>query len=296
MVPRVRSDAAGSSTCSFPTHRHVHARSCFCFADDQVVANDLKRYSFTTGELYDERTAIAVLLEKLITDGGRYTKYHPNVMLALFASHGGAQSGKMPDFGVEKSKFEELKVVAKTSIAPAANYLIRSGAVTAEELRQYAATRINRQPFEDIASAPFHDVHYQKLIDGAIEASNDFSESDLARLDEHLERIRIYGANIVEAEHRHLRGMVDSCAGKHFESELSPVVLPPDDIVPDASDAAIRPDAADAPSVLVPTPTPSVIHICQIPGCRRRPESDPCGLQQASQDLCLRRVPIFGWA
>ena len=59
------------------------------FSDDQVVANDPKCYRFTTGALYDERTAISVLFEQLITDGGRSTKYHPNVMLALFASHGG---------------------------------------------------------------------------------------------------------------------------------------------------------------------------------------------------------------
>ena len=39
------------------------------FSDGQVVASNLKRYSFTTGSLYDEREAISVLLEKLITDG-----------------------------------------------------------------------------------------------------------------------------------------------------------------------------------------------------------------------------------
>ena len=44
------------------------------FIDDQVVASNLRRYSFTTGSLYDEQAAISVLLEKLITDGGLYTK------------------------------------------------------------------------------------------------------------------------------------------------------------------------------------------------------------------------------
>ena len=33
-------------------------------SDDQVVAGNLKRYSFTIGAVYDERTAISVLLEK----------------------------------------------------------------------------------------------------------------------------------------------------------------------------------------------------------------------------------------
>ena len=57
------------------------------FSDEHVVDHNFKRHSFTTGALYDERASISVLLEKLVTDGGRYTKYHPNVMLALFASH-----------------------------------------------------------------------------------------------------------------------------------------------------------------------------------------------------------------
>ena len=129
------------------------------FSDDQIVADNLKRYSFTAGGLYDERTAISVLLEKLITDSGRYTKYHPNVVLALFASHGDAQSGQVPSGGVAESKFDEFKVVASTSTTPAENALIRSGAVTAEALRQYADEHSNRQPFADIASAPFHDAH-----------------------------------------------------------------------------------------------------------------------------------------
>jgi hypothetical protein len=179
------------------------------FVDDQVVANNLKHYSSTTGKLYDERTAIsALLLEKLITDGGRYTNYRPNVMLALVASRGGAQSGAVPDSGVEESKFEELAVVARASTSPAANSLIHSGAVTADELHQYKAKQHgNRQPFEDAVSAPFDDVHYQKLIDDAIEASNDCGESDLTRLDAHLERIRIYEAHMIEAEHRSLRDL-----------------------------------------------------------------------------------------
>ena len=127
------------------------------FNDDQVVADDLKRYSFTTGSLYGERIAISVLLETLITDGGRYTKYHPNVMLALFASHGDAQSGHVSSGGVAESKCDEFKVVAGTSTTPAENAFIRSGAVTAEELRLYADEHRNRQPFTKTVSAPFHE-------------------------------------------------------------------------------------------------------------------------------------------
>ena len=88
------------------------------FSDDQVVASNLKRCSFTTGSLYDERAAISVLLEKFITDGGRYTKYHPNVMLTPYASHGGTELGAVPDSGVEESKFGELEVVARTPTTP----------------------------------------------------------------------------------------------------------------------------------------------------------------------------------
>ena len=135
----------------------------------------------------------------MITDGGRYDKYHPNVMIALFASHGDAQSGHVPSGGVAESKSEEFKVVASTSTTPAERALIRSGAVTAEELRQYADEQSNRQPFADIVPAPFHDAHYQKLVNDAIEASQEIGEQKLARLDAHLENIRIYDANVLEA-------------------------------------------------------------------------------------------------
>ena len=132
------------------------------FSDDRVVAGNFKRHSYssTTGALYDERTAISVLLKKLITDGGRYTKYHPNIMPALFASHGDTQSGQVSIGGLEESKCEEFKVVASTPTTPAENDLIRSGAVTAEELRMYADEHSNRQPFANVVSAPVHDAHY----------------------------------------------------------------------------------------------------------------------------------------
>ena len=139
----------------------------------------------------------------------------------------------------------------------------------------------NREPFANIVSAPVHDAHYQRLVDDAIKASQDFG--DLTRLDAHLENIRIYDANIREAEHRSLRDVQyeqGDCAGKCFDPELSPARIPPDDVDSDASAADVAPEDVPTPTAPVPTPTPSVIHICDTPGCRRRPESDPCGLQQ----------------
>ena len=100
------------------------------------------------------------------------------------------------------------------------------------------------------------------------------NNSNLARRDAHLENIRIYDANIVEAEHRSLRELQyehDDHAGKCFDPELSSVVIPPDDVLSDASDADIPPNDVTTPIVPVPTPTQSVIHICQIMGQPTRP-------------------------
>ena len=107
--------------------------------------------------------------------------------------------------GLEESKCDEFKVVASTSATPAEIDLIRSGAVTSEELRMYADAHSNRQPFANVVSAPVHDAHYQRLVDDAIKASQDFG--DLQALDAHLENIRIYDANVLEAEHRSLQDM-----------------------------------------------------------------------------------------
>ena len=49
----------------------------------------------------------------------------------------------------------------------------------------------------------------------------------------------------------------DDCAEKCFEPELSPTVIPPDDIPSDASDADILPGNVTTPTVPVPTPTPA---------------------------------------
>ena len=235
----------------------------------------------------------------------------------------------------------------------------------------YADEQSNRQPFANVASTPVHGAHCQRLVDDAIKASQDFG--DLMSLDAHLENIRIYDANVLEAEHRSLRDMQYERGGYNdlpggepalhpeayacgfiddgidddddpqpspkrsrpppppppfggvpnsgigpfvpeqtqpgfdiadeetfiddgddeddpptfvnnggFGPELSPVVIPPDDVVPDASAADVAPEDVPTPTAPVPTPTPSVIHICDTPGCRRRPESDPCGLQYKS--------------
>ena len=69
-------------------------------------------------------------------------------------------------------------------------------------------------------------------------------------------------------------------------SEATPVVIPPDDVASDAPASDAAPADVPTPTVPVPTPTSSVIHICDTPGCRRRPESDPCGLAQVEQHVC----------
>ena len=114
------------------------------YSEEEIVDKDLKRYSFTTGELYDERAQIYVLLEKLVTDDGRYAKFHPNVMLALFANHymldvPELQPDQASGEGLEESKAGDysdsddadlstfVQVVASTFATPAEVALIRSG-------------------------------------------------------------------------------------------------------------------------------------------------------------------------
>ena len=52
------------------SHNNTNLSLVPVFSDDRVVADNLKRYCFTTGALYDERTAISVLLK---VDHGRRT-------------------------------------------------------------------------------------------------------------------------------------------------------------------------------------------------------------------------------
>ena len=119
------------------------------FSEDEIVDKDFKRYSFTSGKLYDERAQISVLLDKMVNDNGRYAKYHPNVMLALFANHCMTdvlelQPNQALGEDLEESKSDEFKVVVSTSATPAELDMIHSGVVTSDELRVYADTYKNR--------------------------------------------------------------------------------------------------------------------------------------------------------
>ena len=71
-----------------------------------------------------------------------------------------------------------------------------------------------------------------------------------------------------------------------YSLSVAPTVIPPDDAVAEAPPESVAPEHVPTPTVPVPTPTPSVIHICDTPGCRRRPESDPRGLAQVDQHVC----------
>ena len=75
--------------------------------------------------------------------------------------------------------------------------MIHSGVVTSEELRVYADTHKNRASFAASVPAPIQDASSQRMVDDAIAASQD--SGDLQALDAHLERIRIYEANVLEA-------------------------------------------------------------------------------------------------
>ena len=127
------------------SHNNSYLSLVPVFSDEHVVANNCERFRFTPGALYDERTSIPVLLEKLFADGGRYTKYHPNVMLALFASHYmlDTQSDQASGGGLEESKYDEFIVLASPFATPAEVDMIRGGVVTSEELRVYADTHKN---------------------------------------------------------------------------------------------------------------------------------------------------------
>ena len=83
------------------------------YSETEIIEHDLKRYSFNTGELYDERAAVSALLEKLVGDGGRYSKYHPNVMLYLYENHymmDTPESVLVSGEGLEESKADDCYV------------------------------------------------------------------------------------------------------------------------------------------------------------------------------------------
>ena len=128
----------------------------------------------------------------------------------------GRQSSQGSGEGLEESKSDEFKIVASNSPTPAELDMIRSGPVTSEQLREYANTHKNRQPFANPVSAPVQDAHYQQMVDDAIAVSHDCG--DLQALDVQLEQIRIYEANVLEAEHRSLQDMQFESGGRRRQT------------------------------------------------------------------------------
>ena len=77
-VPMVLDQApAGMRTIRMYSNNNSNLSLIPVYDEDEISEHKLERYSFTTGELYDERAQVSVLLEKLATDGGRYAKVSP---------------------------------------------------------------------------------------------------------------------------------------------------------------------------------------------------------------------------
>ena len=66
-----------------------------------------------------------------------------------------------------------VKVVANTFATPAEAALIRSGAVTAGQLRMCAQEHRNRRPFAESAPPLSEHAHYQAMVDSTIVASQE---------------------------------------------------------------------------------------------------------------------------
>ena len=109
----------------------------------------------------------------------------------------------------------------------------------------------------------------------------------MSRLDADREHELVFESQLAEATERSLH-VADGADAKRSQvsDEHVPDVIPPDDVLQVASTSATtRPATRTAGSSAHVVP-PDVPHVCPIPGCRRRPLSDPRGLQQISQDLC----------
>lgn len=158
------------------------------FDDSTVIEKNLLRYSFTTGEPYDERAAISGLLHKLVTSGGRYSKYHPNMMLSLYDSSDDAAaldpSSESTNDGVEESKHDPDPSVSDLAPVTASEALLRTGVVTEQELSDYQSKFKNRLPFSaDIPKAGDNylaQADFEARLQRAIDASK--SETDMSRL------------------------------------------------------------------------------------------------------------------
>ena len=277
-VPMVLSDAPIFSR-SIPMFSYPGSKLSLVpvHSETAVIANNLERWSFAAGKRYDERSAITGLLTKFVVDGGRYAKYHPNMMLSMFHSMSDVHpAGAAPSSGIEESKFED------------------SDEPSAEELRDRHLRFPNRQPF--LADAPKINspLHYA-LHDAALNEALDLSriDSQVSRLDADRERELIVDSQLAEATDRWLRvtDVADvertQAHGKH-----APDAIPPDDVLQLASTSSTtRPATRTAGSSAHVVP-PDVPHVCPISGCRRRPLSGPRGIRQISMgnpccDTCL---------
>ena len=248
---------------------HVHSETA-------AIANNLQRWSFTTDKRYDERSATTALLKKLV-DGGRYAKYHPNMMLSMFRSMPDVHpDGAAPPSGVGESKFED------------------PDAPSAEELRDYRLRFPNRQPF--LADAPrVNSPLHHALHDAALKEALDLSRmgSPLSRFDAVRERELIFDSQLAEATDRSLRvADVADVERTQAHGEHAPGVIPPDDVLQLVSASSTTRPATQTAGSSAHVVSPDVPHVCPVSGCRRRPLSDPRGLRQISMenmccDTCL---------
>ena len=189
-VPMVLSDAPKNFR-SIPMFSHPGSNLSLVpvHSEASVIANNLERWSFTTGQRYDERSAVTGLLNKLV-DGGRYAKYHPNMMLSMIHSLPDEHSpATAPQSGVEESKFDD------------------ADEPSAQELLDYRLRFPNRQPFlADAAkiNSPLHHALHDAALNEALDSSR--LDSSLSPLDAERERTLIYCSQLAEAKDRSLRG------------------------------------------------------------------------------------------
>ena len=160
--------------------------------DDFVLEHKLSRYSFTTGERYDERTAVSGLLSKLV-DGSCYAKYHPNMMLSMF----GRMSSVHPPGAASSSGVEESKFEPDDETAGPVGVLYPTGVTdtnpadpAAEELRDYRLRFPNRTSYVTCAPKSTTTATQAAIDDHRLHKALDDSRaaSDFARLDAERER------------------------------------------------------------------------------------------------------------
>ena len=271
-VPMVLSDAPKNFR-SIPMFSHPGSNLSLVpvHSEASVIANNLERWSFTTGQRYDERSAVTGLLNKLV-DGGRYAKYHPNMMLSMIHSLSDEHPpATAPQVGVEESKFDD------------------ADEPSAQELLDYRLRFPNRQPFlADAAkiNSPLHHALHDAALNEALDSSR--IDSSLSLLDAERERTLIYCSQLAEAKDRSLRDVDVADVGQALaHGEHAPVIIPPDDVLHVATTSSTtRPATPTAGSSAHVVP-PDARHACPVAGCPRRPLSDPRGLRQISHGMNL---------